>query len=109
MSGWWDVAIAAFGSYAQSRENDRGRRAEARDTERAQRTGGDEDRRTVAFTRALDDYYKQAGNARARKSLANFSRFSRYQPGPNEAPLYRPEDPMMPTFDQYAYKEPGQG
>ena len=97
------IAIAAVGSYAQSRSDRRSQRDQAGLDRLSLMTGGDEDRRTVAFEAALQNHYQQQSNDRARKSLANFARFSTAPQGGE--PYYEPEQTQMPNFADFANPE----
>ena len=102
--GWIQLAVAAVGAYAQSRQDRSNSRDEAVQDRLALMTRGDEDRRTSAFEAALQDYYGQQGNDRARKSLANFARFSTAPQ--SDTPYYTPEAPTkLPSYTDYANPE----
>lgn len=97
--GWIQIAVAALGAFAQSRDNRRQQRDQAGMTREQIQQQAEEGRRSTAFEGALADYYQQQGNERARRSLANFSRFSTAPQGGD--PYYSPVVPTMPKPEDF--------
>ena len=77
---WTSIAIAAIGSYASSKEDDKKSKKDHQ-----------EERKTLAYQAELANYYDQLNKERSRKSLANFSKWASptsrgdyYAPAPSE-------------------------
>jgi hypothetical protein len=104
-SGWTQIAVAAIGSYAASRDADR--RAEEDREGNLENIGasGSEARRTAAYQMQLADYYDQQSKGRARKSLANFGKWSNKTA---KGDWYSPEPVVMPDAPETInYANPG--
>lgn len=93
MADWIDIAIAAIGSYSEGKEKDKDRKQSIKDLILMQRYKGIEDRASNAFDRELQDYYKQLGNERSRKSFSNFSKYA--NPSTREDPNNPYERPVL--------------
>lgn len=97
--GWVQIAVAAIGALASARQSRDAARQQQGMTVEQIREQGAEQRRSAAYDAALADYYQQQGADRARKSLANFSRWSSL--GPQQNPFYTPTAPTMPDANAF--------
>ena len=102
---WVSIAVAAIGSYADSRDKDKDRDASQRDSLQTIGAGGFEGRRTTAYEMELADYYSQLGKERKRKALSSFSKYA----NPGIEYDYQPQilnKPENPGLIDYAAKKP---
>lgn len=109
---WVAIIGAAVSAYSQNRAQKSSQRAATQGDLKSLGAAGNEDRRTLAYEAAINDYYGQLGNERARKSLGNFAAWSNpnlrggdyhQEPPPTEPtlpPMYRYD--KMPNLAQPA-------
>jgi hypothetical protein len=98
--GWVQIAVAAVGALASARQASSDRRSQAGMTREQIAQQAEEGRRSSAFEAALADHYQQQGNERARRSLANFSRWSTVPQ--QDEPYYSPTAPVLPKPEDFA-------
>jgi len=95
-SGWWGAILSGVSSYASSRSASKGKNKDSKDAIKLVGLQGLEARKTSAFERELDNYYKQKDNLEKRNALdtyGSFSKLSTYAP----AGYTLPAKPVVPT------------
>lgn len=91
-SNLWGAVLGGIGTAA-------GSKLDAKAASALTKLQGDEQRKTIGYTAALDDYYNQKNKIRQRKALdtyGQFSMLSRYAPNYQApAPLDQPQMPGL--------------
>lgn len=95
----WSSVLSGVGSYASDYLSRKDKKDDRAATLEAERQRGLENRRTVAYTADLDDYYKQLNKGRDKKALDSYANLSLSRGALSSNPAI--EVPKKPKPEEY--------
>lgn len=90
-SGWWGAILAGVSAYSSSRSAEKGQKNDSKTQKEIVGLQGLEARRTSAFEKDLDYYYKQKDKLDKRRALDTYGSFSKLG-------TYAPNDYTLPAL-----------
>jgi len=90
-TNWWGAILSGISSYSQSRSDSKGRKNDTKAQKEIVGLQGLEARRTSAFEKDLDYYYKQKDKLDKRRALDTYGSFSKLG-------TYAPDDYTLPAL-----------